>query len=1178
MEKQNYIIGDINVYYINLDRSTERNEIIIKQFQENGIKNYKRVQAIDGQKPNDIGKNYEINKNMTPTTIACALSHIKAIKQAYDDGCEMALIMEDDSNFEYIKHKSIPLKSLVNIYSKYDVFQLVNVGGVNTVKNAFKMDNIVTTGHLDGAVCYLIKREAMKRSIETRKLEVSENIIYKLNNPCYTNRPYFTYFYTKDFDSTIVHYADTKNNGKTHVSDNYADNSKKAIDELYRKTTEINNNKIVQNIPIYYINLDRSTDRNESMKKKFSDTGIRNYTRITAVDGKTLDINEIKKKYDVHKDMNNYTIACTLSHIKAISQAYNDGCDIAIIMEDDCVMDYLKYHEYTINEIVELHPNKDLFQLTYNSHKILDILYSENLVSDGYQDCTACYLVNRKGMKHIMEMKQLYVADICLYKNNNSCYVNRPFFSYEYTYETNSTIHFHNKINNENNYENTSKRTIDTYYKVLGLWDKIFCINLGVDLKKYKSMIKFCRIFNKKPENFFHAGFLGNNIPDNDDYATLIESGIYDEHVRKENIKYGTIGLNYMQRFIFKKSLESNYDRILLLEDDIYFDKEWFLEINDFYDHHKISDIFYLGAAYNDVETDESNFFYQISKNKKRDLLEIKNKNNISKKVCIGGAFALSLSKKAIKTICEVYDVITTVSDIMIFSLTVNQTCTFQNKLSQSKFIKDYGLTSYSFKPNLFNVNMNKISLTCCDSLPRFLQYSEFTDRFYRLNKIKFKISNNISVKIFQTESITTYFAHVTNPFKKQIKHCIVKEISEADLCLISSIDSLNISKMNNSSILVIFGGESYESKVQENINRADILIQSTQTKYNGKLVYYYPQLLNGYHERRKSIDSYDIPKKTKFCSYMYSYDVPHRVEIFKVVSKYKKVDALGKSQKNVTRKDDRFTYDKNYTYNDLGVLEFLPYKFNLAFENKNVVGYVTEKILNALIAGCIPIYWGHSSVFNIINKKRVIYCGDYTNLEDINKRISEIDNNDDLFNEVTSEPWFVGQKDASVNSAIEFLDKFDEGLSEFVQKMFNLTPKSGKNILCIYDKNNDIDQDKIKKNNMDIILIIKYKDLEHDLGSHVSMIKKLSDFTDIRDNIFIYDPNSSDDIVVSKGIKGNKINNMHYLDKYSENYFRFSRGFKKTEMKCKDFNIIHCQIKYKHNKKSSITLNIPLS
>eukprot|EP00434_Breviolum_minutum_P003115 symbB.v1.2.002741.t2/scaffold146.1/size298692/22 len=53
------------------------------------------------------------------------------------------------------------------------------------------------------------------------------------------------------------------------------------------------------------------------------------------------------------------------------------------------------------------------------------------------------------------------------------------------------------------------------------------------------------------------------------------------------------------------------------------------------------------------------------------------------------------------------------------------------------------------------------------------------------------------------------------------------------------------------------------------------------------------------------------------------------------------------------------------------------PYKFALVFENKLVPGYVTEKIVNAFLAGCIPIYWGSRSVLEIFNPEAFIYAND---------------------------------------------------------------------------------------------------------------------------------------------------------------------------------------------------------
>jgi hypothetical protein len=41
--------------------------------------------------------------------------------------------------------------------------------------------------------------------------------------------------------------------------------------------------------------------------------------------------------------------------------------------------------------------------------------------------------------------------------------------------------------------------------------------------------------------------------------------------------------------------------------------------------------------------------------------------------------------------------------------------------------------------------------------------------------------------------------------------------------------------------------------------------------------------------------------------------------------------------------------------------------------ENKRANGYITEKILNTFLAGCIPIYYGTTEILNIFNKKATL-------------------------------------------------------------------------------------------------------------------------------------------------------------------------------------------------------------
>ena len=83
-------------YYINLDRSKDR-----RQYMEKTFSNLHRIEGVDG-------RNLKIEKSilkkckMNVFQIGCLHSHFKAIKTAYDNGDEEALIMEDDIYIDFI--------------------------------------------------------------------------------------------------------------------------------------------------------------------------------------------------------------------------------------------------------------------------------------------------------------------------------------------------------------------------------------------------------------------------------------------------------------------------------------------------------------------------------------------------------------------------------------------------------------------------------------------------------------------------------------------------------------------------------------------------------------------------------------------------------------------------------------------------------------------------------------------------------------------------------------------------------------------------------------------------------------------------------------------------------------------------------------------------------------------
>ena len=55
-------------------------------------------------------------------------------------------------------------------------------------------------------------------------------------------------------------------------------------------------------------------------------------------------------------------------------------------------------------------------------------------------------------------------------------------------------------------------------------------------------------------------------------------------------------------------------------------------------------------------------------------------------------------------------------------------------------------------------------------------------------------------------------------------------------------------------------------------------------------------------------------------------------------------------------------------------------FKFLICFENEQAYPYITEKLGNAWLAGCIPIYWGTSKVVEDFNPSTFINCNDFEN------------------------------------------------------------------------------------------------------------------------------------------------------------------------------------------------------
>ena len=113
------------------------------------------------------------------------------------------------------------------------------------------------------------------------------------------------------------------------------------------------------------------------------------------------------------------------------------------------------------------------------------------------------------------------------------------------------------------------------------------------------------------------------------------------------------------------------------------------------------------------------------------------------------------------------------------------------------------------------------------------------------------------------------------------------------------------------------------------------------------------------------------IQQKTRFCNFVYSNPSAFREKFCAALSKYKPVDAPGKSMNNMASIESA-----NGTKGDMWQRKraFIShYKFTIAFENSSYPGYHTEKILDPMMVNSLPIYWGNRHINRHFNTRSFV-------------------------------------------------------------------------------------------------------------------------------------------------------------------------------------------------------------
>ncbi|MHB8972917.1 MAG: glycosyltransferase family 10 domain-containing protein [Pirellulaceae bacterium] len=170
------------------------------------------------------------------------------------------------------------------------------------------------------------------------------------------------------------------------------------------------------------------------------------------------------------------------------------------------------------------------------------------------------------------------------------------------------------------------------------------------------------------------------------------------------------------------------------------------------------------------------------------------------------------------------------------------------------------------------------------------------------------------------------------------------------------------------------------------------------------------------------------LRSKTGFCCFVVTNPrSPERNAFFRILNRRKRVDSGGRHFNNIggpVRDKDAFVRR---------------YKFIIAFENTSAPGYTTEKIVDAMRGGGVPIYWGNPQVDMDFNPRSFINAADFPSLSALADHVLRVDADDALYLSYLREPWLTGNE----LSASFHLEHAGEAISRYLESGEVARPRS---------------------------------------------------------------------------------------------------------------------------------------
>ena len=277
-------------------------------------------------------------------------------------------------------------------------------------------------------------------------------------------------------------------------------------------------------------------------------------------------------------------------------------------------------------------------------------------------------------------------------------------------------------------------------------------------------------------------------------------------------------------------------------------------------------------------------------------------------------------------------------------------------------------------------------------SIKTFKQISNYLNMKYN-----YKLKKN---KRKYTKQITVYSVDQLNPksnllwIKNQLRHKfrVKYDKYKPDYLIFDVFGGNHMNKEYENSIkIAIFT----ENKIPD-FNETDYAISHSHINYLDRY-FKYPAFLSYNIKAMKKLreKALNSPMRIKFCAAVISNNMcsdGFRLKFIDELNKYKKIDMGGRFLNNVGGPVEN-------------KIEFLSsYKFSIAMENSEGDGYLSEKIVDSIVSGTIPIYYGDYTIDEYINPKSLILIRNEKDIKEKIEYIKEIDNNNEKYLNILKE------------------------------------------------------------------------------------------------------------------------------------------------------------------------------